>query len=376
MPKKKKILFAITKGNWGGAQRYVFDLATNLPKNSFEVVVACGQGDRLKKKLAVKNIKVIKIAGLDRDISVGSDLSAFYSILQIIKAEKPDILHLNSSKIGSIGALAGRLSGVRQIIFTGHGWAWNEKRNFFSKFLILTAHWLTILLSHKIIAVSENIAQQIKRLPGIEKANIVVVHNGISDTEYLERFTARTELNIKATGKFWIGAISELHNNKGLDVLIAAYAEVTKRHSDTALVIIGEGEKRSELTEQIESLNLGKKVYLLGFVEDARKYLKAFDILVMSSRTEAFPYVPLEAGLAQLPLIATAVGGIPELIQDGTNGFLVRPNDSDELSGKISELLQNTTQATILGHNLRKTVEKNFSTDLMVEKTLSIYNSG
>jgi glycosyltransferase involved in cell wall biosynthesis len=102
--------------------------------------------------------------------------------------------------------------------------------------------------------------------------------------------------------------------------------------------------------------------------------LKAFDVFVLPSRTEAFPYVPLEAGLAQLPVVASKVGGIPEIITNRKNGLLVNPGDIYELKSTIKELLEDSAEAAIFGHNLRKTVEENFSIEHMVQKTLSVYN--
>jgi glycosyltransferase involved in cell wall biosynthesis len=376
MKTKKKILFAVTKGNWGGAQRYVFDLATNLRGEEFEITVMCGDGERLENKLAQKGIRTIKLKSLSRNIHIGNDLRSFFEIIKILIREKPDILHLNSSKIGGIGALAGRLTGIKQIIFTGHGWAWNENRNFISKSLITFFHWLTVELSHKTIAVSYKIGDQILHLPWITKEKIFLVHNGVSDsgTEYLERFAARTALKHKVTEKFWIGSIAELHKNKGLDYLIKAYSYIAESNPDAALLIIGEGEERESLTNLIRTLGLQKKIHLLGFVDNAQKFLKAFDVFVLPSRTEAFPYVPLEAGLAQLPVVASKVGGIPEIITNRKNGLLVNPGDIYELKSTIKELLEDSAEAAIFGHNLRKTVEENFSIEHMVQKTLSVYN--
>lgn len=374
MQKKKKILLAVTKGNWGGAQRYVFDLATNIPKSTFETVVLCGEGERLVKKLKEKTIRVVRLESLGRNMSFLKDVKTFIDLIKVLRRERPDVLHLNSSKIGGIGAVAGRLTGVPQIIFTGHGWAWNEDRNPISKFFITCAHWSTVILCDKVIAVSEKIAKEIERLPLINTSKIVVIHNGINDIEYAERFAARAVLNDRISEKFWVGTIAELHKNKGVDTLIRAFVNVSKKHTNTALLVIGEGEERNNLTRLIEELNLSKKVHLLGFVDEARKFLKAFDVFVLASRTEAFPYVPLEAGLAQLPMIATRVGGIPELISDEKNGLLIDVNDTETLTEKIENLLENSTKATVLGHNLRKTVEQHFSTDSMVQKTLSVYN--
>ncbi len=371
---KKKILFAITKGSWGGAQKYVFDLATNLPKDRFDVVVLCGEGEQLEAKLAEKNIRVIRLGSLQRNMSLGKDLDSFFSVWKIVADEKPDILHLNSSKIGGIGALAGRLAGVPQIIFTGHGWAWNENRSPISKSLITLAHWATILLAHTTIAVSEKIKQQIRNLPFISTSKVAVIHNGIDHIEFLERFTARSGVNGTISEKFWVGTIGELHTNKGLDTLITAFAEVSKSHVDTALLIIGEGEERAHLTALIQKMGMQKKIHLLGFKENAASLLKAFDVFVLPSRTEAFPYVLLEAGLAQLPVVATRVGGIPEVVVEGKNGLLVSPNESFALSRAIDQILEDSTKAAMFGHNLRKTVEERFSIEHMVEKTIAIYN--
>lgn len=371
---KKRILFAITKGNWGGAQRYVFDLATSLSKDDFDVSVLCGAGKRLATRLHEKKIRVIRLETLDRDIRIGADLISFVSFYKLLKSEKPDIIHLNSSKIGVIGSFAGRLAGVPKIIFTGHGWAWNEDRTFLSKWLFTLAHWLTIELAHTVIAVSEKVRQEIVRLPFISKSKVVVVYNGIKNIDFSERFAARSAIGGQISEKFWVGTISELHQNKGLDNLINAFASVSKTHPDIALIIIGEGEERKRLENLISKLGLIKKVYLLGFQENAGRFLKAMDVFVLASRTEAFPYVLLEAGLAQLPVVATKVGGIPELITDDKNGLLVNPGDTPALQSALVNLLNDSAKAAVLGHNLRKIVEEKFSIPDMVQKTREIYN--
>ncbi len=371
---KKKILFAITKGNWGGAQKYVFDLATNLPKEQFDVTVLCGEGAKLEEKLTQKGVRVIRLPSLGRDIHFVKDFTTFFDVYKTLKTENPDILHLNSSKIGAMGALAGRLVGIKKIIFTGHGWAWNEDRSFFSKTILTSIHWITVLLAHTTISVSAEIRRQILRLPFIPKGKVIVIYNGISPTEYLERFAARAALNGQITEKFWVGTISELHKNKGLDILINSFADISKNQQDITLVIIGDGEERERLTTLINSLNLSKKVHLLGFFENAQQYLKAFDVFVLASRTEAFPYVLLEAGLAQLPVVATHVGGIPEVVIPDKNGLLIPPSDHSALKNAIQQLLDDSSAAATFGHNLRKTVEKSFAVDAMVQNTLDVYN--
>jgi|CXWK01.1.fsa_nt_gi glycosyltransferase involved in cell wall biosynthesis len=371
---KKKILFAITKGTWGGAQKYVFDLATEISQHDFEVTVLCGTGGTLAAKLAEHGVRVIELPDLARDVSLSKDFASFYKLYETLRAERPDILHLNSSKMGAMGALAGRLARVPKIIFTGHGWAWNENRSFLSKTLITIIHWLTVLLTHHTITVSQKTKSEVERLPFINPSKLELIYNGVHDVDYIERFAARAELGSTISEKFWIGTISELHKNKGLDTLVRAFADLAAVHPNTTLVIIGEGEERRSLTSLIARLGLRKQVHLLGFKENASRFLKSLDVFVLSSRTEAFPYVILEAGLAQLPVVATRVGGIPEVIIDQNNGLLVPSGNTFATANALRILLEDSAQAAELGHNLRKTVEERFSVDTMVQKTIAVYN--
>ncbi len=167
-----KILYLITKSNWGGAQRYAYDLATNLPKD-FSIAVACGGSGPLVQKLREKNIRVINISKLERDINLFSEFVVFFQLLKLFTTEKPDVIHVNSSKIGGLGAFAGRLSGVPKMIFTVHGWPFNEDRPLWQRKIIYFLTWLTILFSHKVITVCTADYNQFK------SKKVVLTHNGI-----------------------------------------------------------------------------------------------------------------------------------------------------------------------------------------------------
>lgn len=371
--KKRKVLYLITKGNWGGAQRYVFDLATSMPSDQFDVVVACGEGNVLEKKLAESKVRTIRIGSMKRDVDVFSEIKTFVEIVKLLRAERPAVLHLNSSKAGALGALAGRLTGVPKIIFTGHGWAWNEDRPFIAKSVITLIHWITIFLSHQTIAVAENVKGQIDNLPLVSR-KIVTVHNGIGQVRFLDRNDARRELHFAAKEKSWIGAISELHKNKGLDYLIQAFGNFAKENHDTALIIIGDGEEKEKLMKLTEENGIKDRTFFLGFIPNASMYLKAFDIFTLPSRTEAFPYAVLEVGLAQVPIIASAVGGIPEAIKNGETGFLIKRGDTKELAEKLAFIIENSPKAAEISQSMRKRVEQLFSLNMMVEKTIAVYN--
>ncbi len=305
-PQKKTILFVITKANWGGAQRYVYDLATNLPKDKFEVAVAFGQKGRLAEELSRVGIKTHDTASLERDVSFGADIKSLLELRKLFKIVHPDIVHLNSSKAGGIGALAARMAGVPKIIFTAHGWPFWEKRNLFSRTLIWFFSWLTALLSHVVIVISEYDLRVAHRMPFVGKKT-VRIYNGIN-----QQFALGSGENIRSIfprGAAITGTIGELTKNKNQLSLIEAARNDPSMH----VAIVGEGEMRATLEEKIKEYHLENRVKLFGFIP-ASEALRGFDRFALPSLKEGLPYVLLEAKCAGLPIVANRVGGVGEIL--------------------------------------------------------------
>lgn len=359
---KKKIFYIITKGNWGGAQRYVYDLSTSLPKDKFDVLVIHGQGEILGNRLEAEGVKTLKMPEMERDINIFSEIVIFFKLLKIFFNEKPDIVHLNSSKAGGLGALAARLSFTPKIIFTVHGWPFNENVSLLSKLTRRFLSYLTVFLSTKTITISK---EDYKQAP----FKTVLIHNAIKDIDFKDRDSARnflSELTKAPKDKVWIATISELHKNKGLEYLIQAVSKLKER---PIVFIIGGGEEKKNLSELIEKLNLEKNIFLMGFIKNASMYLKAFDIFTLTSIKEGYPYVLLEAGLAELPVIGSNISGIRDII-DSESGVLV---EREKISEAIEKLLKNPQKRAQLGANLKRKVEREFSFDKFFKKTLEIY---
>ena len=220
-----KVLYFITKGVWGGAGKYVYALATNLPKNKYDVAVICGEGNVLKNKLEEKGVRVYELSNLKRDISAMAEMKNFYKILRIIIKERPDVLHLNSPKAGGLGSVAGRLALVPNIILTVHGWTFNENRNPLAKGLIWFFSWITALLCTKVIVIAKKEKEQALKMPGISTKKVVLIKNGVDKIDYINRTIVREALlgrigKEKLDKKLWLGIIAELHKNKGLEYAI------------------------------------------------------------------------------------------------------------------------------------------------------------
>jgi glycosyltransferase involved in cell wall biosynthesis len=175
--------------------------------------------------------------------------------------------------------------------------------------------------------------------------------------------------------KFWIGMVSELHPTKRIADAIEAFSQVAEMNPAAILVILGEGEERERLESLIRARHLESCVFLLGFIPDARTYLKAFDLFLHTSRSEALAYAILEAGCAALPTIATKVGGIPEIITTKEHGLLVPREQPHDIAAALTTLLSDPETSTAYGRALHVRVTERFSQAQMVERTLRTYDA-
>lgn len=385
----KKILYVITKSNWGGAQRYVYDLATHLPRDEYDVGVTLGgTGEqraeaglleqKLKENPPAGGIRTVFVNSFMRDISFFQEGRVYKELKKNFKEEKPDVVHLNSSKAGGLGALAARRAGIKKIVFTSHGLAYDEDRNIVARGFIWLATWFTFLLCHEVIVISKDNAKRASKLPFCAK-KITLVHNGIGPVQFVEKDAARATLSNKMAplpqSTLWVGTIAELTWNKGLHYLVRAAGELKRKGVDFALCIVGEGGERIFLETMITDEGLQDRVYLVGFVENAAQYLKAFDVFALTSVKEGLPYVLMEAGLAGNATVATNVGGVSDIVGDKVSGLLFKTKNHNDLADKLEMLIKDASLRERYGSALRAYVEQEFSLITMVEKTKKIYIS-
>ncbi len=386
---KVKILYVITKSNWGGAQRYVFDLATNLPKDTFEPIVVTGGDGALAEKLKRSEIKVITLPTLQKNNNFLSvvfsplNIGAFFQLVAIFCKERPDVVHLNSSKIGGLGAVAAFVSKLitknykLKTIFTVHGWGFHEGRPYWQKVFIVFSSRLAALFQHHIIHISKKDLAATHSYGIIPQERAEYIPLGIYQEPMSSPVGSRSffckKIGIKKDG-LWVGTIAELTKNKGLNYLVDAVNQIKFKiqNSKFKIVIIGEGEERENLQNQIRALGLENTVHLAGFVPEAARYLKAFDVFVLPSLKEGLPYTILEAMHAGLPIVATSVGGIPDVIEHKKNGILVPPGNPTLLADAITTVFADANlQKTMVGNAVKNRGRSSLSD--MVRKTNSLY---
>lgn len=379
--KKTKILYVITQGDWGGAQRYVFDLATNLGPN-YDVTVAVGQlsgQQELQAKLAkLSNIKVIGLKYLIRSVSPLNDIKAIGELADLYKSVNPDVVHLNSSKAGVLGSYAlRRLAALNRpkIVYTAHGWVFNEPvggavRGVYRYLEKSTAHDKAA-----VVVLSEHDKNSALDL-GLAKEKINLIPHGINESGFESKRWPEKEFGITQEdrqNKLAFVTVANFYKTKGLDVLIKAVAQKKSVLQKCIFIIIGEGQERANLEDLIKQNGVGNLVKLVGFVESPQKYLNAqnFTAAVIPSYKEGLPYAMLEFLKARLPVIATAVGGIPEYIENKKSGLLVKPDSIDELADALvfaannPDKMQEFAAHAPTPPSLRE----------MIDKTTSLYSS-
>jgi len=371
---KKSILYIITKSVWGGAAKYVYDLATHFP-NEFEVNIAAGGQGKFAQKIKEANIPYFEIKNFQRTINPFKDLLADFEILSLLFKLKPDIIHVNSSKAGGLVGKAVwyyKLFSRRKphLIFTAHGWAFNEDRPPWQLSLIKIFSKLTSLFYDKIICVSQydqKIAIENKIAPADK---LVAIYNGIDikAISFLSREQAQEKL-LGQTSPLVIGTIAEWTKNKGLFYLLEAVKTIS---ADVILIGSGENPDKEKMYDFVKKHRL-KNVYLYEWIDEAVKYLKAFDIFVLPSFKEGLPYTILEAMAAQVPIVATKVGGVPEMIDNNINGLLVPSKNPESIGKKILKLINNPEIAQEMTQRAKEKVVKEFSLEKMIKETKKIY---
>ncbi|MEJ2725219.1 MAG: glycosyltransferase family 4 protein [Deltaproteobacteria bacterium] len=306
-----------------------------------------------------------------------NDVPALLDLYAFLRKQGYDVIHTHNSKAGFIGRLAGKLARVPVIVHTVHGFAFHDqeppwRQALFRNMERFAAHWCDkmVFISQPLIhwALEEGIAKNSK---------MIKVYSGIE----LDRFHPVRAEEKKRIRKKWgigprdpvIGMVSKLWEGKGHAVLIQAFREIKREMERARLVIVGEGYLHGELIALVNRLGLKDSVLFTGFQMDVFEIIATFDVAVLPSFFEGMGRVLLEAMAMEKPVVASRVGGIPDLVEDGVNGFLVNPGRVRELKGGLLKVLRDKKLARKLGKQGRKKTSERFSAEIMVQSIDRIY---
>ena len=372
---KTKVLHVLTNSSWGGAPQALYEIVKGLDKQKFSVSLACGTGDGWEKMKEL-GVAIVPLRCLKRNISVVNDVRAIFQLYCVMKKGQYDVVHCHSSKAGFLGRIAGKLAGVEKIYFTAHGWSFYNQREYgWAQELMVLLERIAARCSTKIICVSEKTREDAiaRRIAKPEK--FLVVKNGIDWNVNGDRTHIRTGIGIH-DGAIVFGMVGRLAHPKDPLMFLTAAKELNGKYPQVRFVLVGGGPFFKDCADFVKENRLAESVLLLGekSPEEARQIISSLDVFVLTSRFEGLPLTVIEAMFAGLPIIASNVGGIPELVTDGINGFLIDPRNPTQLIERMEVLARDSGVRCNMGHCGREIAAENFCLDRMIKSYEAIYN--
>ncbi|MDP3791611.1 MAG: glycosyltransferase [Candidatus Omnitrophota bacterium] len=365
-----RILHLTTDSKIAGAEKLLIGIAGEYDRSRFELLFCT------LKKRGDLHAEIEKLS--QKCYSLGYDNiiclpAAIIKLVQIIKRNKIDILHTHLFHAGIVGYLAGIFSGKTAVLITKH--YSNMLYLYGNSFQRFLDRWVLKRAKH-IIAISYGVKDILVRLDGIADKKISVIHNGID----LKRFDplmdagakVRRELKIDDDVKI-IGTVGIFHPRKGHEYLIRAADIVCRKRQDVKFLLVGDGILEERLVALRDLLDLREKVIFTGYRKDIPDLLSIMDIVVHPSLEEGFGLSIIEAMFSGKAVIATNVGGVPEIIENRLNGLLIPEKDPEAIADAIDYILSNPDKAGELGSNARSRVCERFSLSAMVKKYESVY---
>ena len=382
-----KILHIITRLDMGGSAQNTLLTCLKLSRK-YEMVLVCGLSqesnmtdsereavDKQIDQAHENGVKIIKVSSLVRRISPVSDILALCDLIRIIKAEKPDVVHTHTSKAGLLGRMAAKIVSAPNIVHTPHGHIFfGHFGPVFSKiFLWIEKVFSTI--TDRVVALTGGESRDYKELNVYAPEKISEIHSGV-DIEKFKRSPVGAVEKKRALGLdqngLVVGFIGWLLPIKGPMHLLKAMENVWRDRDDVILVYIGKGDLDVDLRAEALKISANGRINFLGWRNDIDEIMPVFDIFVLPSLNEGMGRVLVEAMAAGKPIVASNVGGIPDLVKHNHNGLLVPPGDEKALAAAIMQLINDPEKAKMMGQCGRELCHQ-FSLDAMIEKIDQLY---
>jgi glycosyltransferase involved in cell wall biosynthesis len=363
-----RVMQIIDSMGFGGAEVLLRDLTFSLLTSDYRVSVCYNTNGPIAKEIEAMGVPITRLPRLGR-----VDPTLLWRIYREIKKVKPDIVHTHLFKSDLHGRLAARLAGIPVVISTlhnCHNWAKNP--------ILGRVYGANARLADHIIAVSNEVRDYSIRYSHIDPKKITTIANAVPLARFRDnrsfRAKIRQEFNISLEAPV-IGIIARLTEQKDHGNFLRAAQIILKSTPETIFLIVGDGPLGDTLKEFAISLGIQNSVIFCGARQDVPAVMGTLDILVFSSRWEGLPVALLEGLASSLPVVATSVGGIPGVIQNGFTGFLVPPADSNALASSCISLINDAALRERIARAGYDHVQANYSMESMVSKTILLYQS-
>ena len=358
----------------GGIREHIKELLRYL-NTSYELVVACPPMENLIISFQREGARIVPV-NISGNLDLLKDFHQVLLLARVIKKEKPDLIHLHGFKTGFLGRAAALGFPRIPLVLTVHNYYAHPEQSCIPFILFQLMEKVLSRRVNRIIAVSEALKKNLTGTLGIGEEKITKIYNGIQHEVYQNNGDGgtqfKTELGIPQ-GVPLVGTTARLAPQKGLETLLEAARITLDQGKDCFFLVAGEGPVKEELENQVNRLNLGENVLFLGRINNVAEFLSCLDIFVLPSISEGLSISLLEALAAKKPVVASRVGGIPEIVIDGVTGSLVPPGDPVSLASRIIENLDHPEHSALMGIQGSQRVKEYFNLEDMVKKTEKIY---
>ena len=366
----------------GGADENTLFTVQGLDKDRYEVDLIMGEefDESILKRIEDENINIIQIKGLKWKLNFLYDPIVLIKLIKLMRKNHYDIVHTHTTKAGILGRIAARIAGVPVIVHGLHGSTFEAFNSGLLNWLLFLFERLTGRFTDAYISVSKVLSEKYIEKGIGKKENYHTVYSGMELDKFygvkekIDCGKKQRELGINSED-FVIGNVARLEERKGHKFLIDTFKKLIEKRKDRSLklLIIGEGEERENLKNYVKEANLEEKVIFTGYREDVEELMAVMDLFVLTSLREGLPRVLVQAAAVGMPSIAFNVDGVPEIIKDDYNGFLVKVKDVKRLENRIVEYMNNKELVLLHGRNGRKFIENKCSIKVMVDKIDKIY---
>ena len=360
-----RVLHLIWALDLGGAERQVVEIVKGLDRRRFEPTVGClVRKGRWGEELEASGVPVV-----DFGKRPGLDLALLARLARFIRQGGFDIVHTHAFTAASWGRLAAALARTRVVVAHEHSAFSLEsasRRAVDRMLAAVTSAW---------VVVSDTLARDLVRAEGLPLSRLVVIPNGIPLRKAAADDVRRVRADLSGGDRFTeiVGTVGRLERRKGLPVLLEAIKELAPGRPGLGLCLVGEGPLRDDLEERARALGIADRVHFAGRREDVPAVLGALDVFALPSHTEGLSIALLEAAGAGRPIVATDIGGNPEVVRDGLNGLLVPPGDPRALARALAAILDDRPRAAAIGARAGRDVRERFSAEGMVRAIESLY---
>ncbi|MEN8149573.1 MAG: glycosyltransferase [Planctomycetota bacterium] len=382
--RRKKIVRVIARLNVGGPSRQAILLTRRLDPERYDSVLVTGRVSPHEADMTgvarERGIAPIVLDGLGRAPSPLDDLRAFLSLVAILWRERPDVVHTHTAKAGALGRVAALLTSVPTRIHTFHGHVLHGYFGRTGNAVVRAAEMFLGRLATRIVAVSPEVKSDLAgrhRILPAERIGVVPLGLELEPLYIADRHRGalRRELGIGPEAPL-IAMVGRVTPVKEPEVALAAMRRVVDARPDAVLALVGGGEMLDEVREQVERLGLGDSVRLLGWRSDLPVIFADADVALLTSRNEGTPVALIEAGAAAVPAVATDVGGVRTVVEDGETGVLTPRGDDEKIAEALLELLDDPARRRAMGAAARARIRSRFSAERLLADIARLYESG